>query len=204
MSKASLLLCVGLAAGLTFGCSGYVTVNNGNSANAPASNANTTNANAASANTASTNAAGANTASTGGTVYTHQEGGIQFASPAGWKEKQDGQYMTLLSPDEELEVDFFVPPNDDFEQATKDVLNDLDKYLKNAKITGEGTEGTHNGMKTYSVQGTGDYEGKPNVWDLTILGAKKPVFVLSIATPENFPKYKDDYTALINSIKPVQ
>ncbi|MDQ3907605.1 MAG: hypothetical protein M3268_04595, partial [Acidobacteriota bacterium] len=122
MKKSSLLLAVGLAAGLTAGCSASVGTNTNTSTNtakpaaSPASNANTS-----AANTAGTNAAGANNASTGGTVYTHQEGGIQFTSPAGWKEKQDGQYMTLLSPDEELEVDFFVPKDDDFEKATKDV-----------------------------------------------------------------------------------
>lgn len=195
MKKVTLLLALGLSFGLFTACSSP----------APANNASTTNTNAAktAASPAATAAATPAAGAAGGETFTHEEGGIQFTVPAGWQREAEGGRMVLTTPDDEIEVVIFVPNTTDFDAATEEVVDDLNAYLTDVKATGKGEEGTHNGMKTYTIGGTGNYEGKPNAWELSVVGAKKPVYFLFIATPEHMPKHQANMDAFIKSIRPI-
>ena len=146
----------------------------------------------------------------GATTFVHDAGGIQFTAPQGWKSPNadnDGdEVVTLVSPDEQLEVSFYVTGDESFAEAQKDIVDELGKYIKNAKIREkEARESTLNGLKTVSIPGSGTdaEDGKPVEWDLTIIEAKKPVFVISVAAPETFAKHAAAYETLVQSIKPL-
>ena len=79
--------------------------------------------------------------------------------------------------------------------------NDLDKLIKNPKIEQKAQEGEVNGLKTVSMNGTGELEGKPVAWDLSIVGSKKPLLIISIGTTESIEKHGKEYSTMVNSIK---
>ncbi|MDQ4123557.1 MAG: hypothetical protein M3209_19135 [Acidobacteriota bacterium] len=134
-------------------------------------------------------------------TYKHNEGGVQFTVPKGWLIEEDGNLLTVSTPDEELSMFFYIPDDDDFETAIKDVADSLDEYIKNVKFTEKGKESTHNGMRTYEINGTGEYEGSSVLWDLTVIAAKKPLFVVTIAAPDKLEKHAAEYEALAKSLK---
>jgi predicted Zn-dependent protease len=139
-----------------------------------------------------------------GEVFTHQEGGIQFTAPANWKSKNQADAMTVTSQDDALSVVFWVPKGDDFNKAVDDLGDQLEKVIKNSKITSPGETTVHNGMKAYTASGTGEVEGEQIVWEVDILQAKKPVFVVSFASPAQFTKHEAEYKQLLASIKKVE
>jgi predicted Zn-dependent protease len=134
-------------------------------------------------------------------LYKHEEGGVQFTIPKGWHVEEDGDLLTVSTPDEELSMFFYIPEDDDFDAAIKGVADALDEYIKNIKFTEEGKQSTHNGMKSYEINGTGEYEGQKVVWDLTVLAAKKPLFVVTVAAPDKLAKHAAQYETLAKSVK---
>lgn len=190
-----------LALGLAFlvGCSKSDT--NTNSSNTGNANAKTS---SSSTPTTPTTASGsADSSSTAGEVFTHQEGGLQFTAPASWKSKKDEDALTVMTADDTLSVVFWVPKGDDFNQAVDDLSKQLDSVIKNSKITSPGQETMHNGMKAYTASGTGEVDNEQIVWEVDILQAKKPVFVVSFASPAQFSKHESEYKQLLSSIKKV-
>jgi hypothetical protein len=145
----------------------------------------------------------AGSSSNEGEVFTHQEGGIQFTAPAGWKTKKEEEAITVATADDSLSVVFWVPKGDDFQKAVADLGEQLEKVIKNSKVTSPGQETTHNGMKAYTASGTGEVDNEQIVWEVDILQAKKPVFVVSFAAPTQFTKYESEYKQLLSSIKKV-
>lgn len=146
----------------------------------------------------------------GAETFVHEAGGIQFTAPKGWKspnnDDDSDDVITLTSPDEAVEVTFYVSSDDDFAEAQKDIVEELGRYIKNAKIREKETrESVVNGLKTVSIPGSGTdaEDNKPVEWDLTIIAAKRPVFVVSIASPDKFAPHAAAYETLVQSIKPV-
>jgi hypothetical protein len=136
-------------------------------------------------------------------VYTHKEGGIQFEVPNGWKATPNGDNMTVSSTDGGLQVVFWVPDENSFEDAVKDLDKEISKTIKNVKTVGKPTQDTHNGMPHYGESGTGEVEGTTIAWSVDVLSAKKPVIILSFAAPNLYEKNSVAYEKLINSIKKV-
>jgi predicted Zn-dependent protease len=142
-------------------------------------------------------------------TFVHEEGGIEFTAPKGWKTPNDGggndEAITLNSPDEQLEITFFAPDDGDVEASAKDLVEDLGKYIKNGKVTQTKQESSINGLKTATIAGTGeDADDNDKVdWTLTIIEAKKPVFVVSVATQGTYAKNDAAYQSLVQSIRPV-
>src|SRR5205823_10075098 len=91
--------------------------------------------------------------------FTHKEAGVQFLLPKGWKAKPDGEVITVSSPDDSLQVVFWVPDEDTFDAAVKALDKELSKTIKNLKTAGKPTQDTHNGMAHYGENGTGVVEG---------------------------------------------
>jgi len=205
-----LIFALGLAAALFAGCSKSETnTNSSNTSNTkasstPATTTTTTTTTSTPANDNSSSTTTSSSSSGEGQPFTHQEGGIQFIAPPTWKAKDQGESLVVSTPDDALSVVFWVPKGDDFNKAIGDLQGQLEKVIKNLKVTSPGQETTHNGMRAYTGSGTGEVEGEPVNWEVDILQAKKPVFVVSFASPTQFNKHADEYKQLIASIKKVE
>jgi predicted Zn-dependent protease len=193
-----LVLCLGAACLLSAACSTPATSNATASAGAKTANtaASSTPAAAAATPVAATTPAA-------GKAYTHASGGISFEVPAGWKEQQDGDQLTLSAPDDTISVVVWVTEEADFDASTKALGEELGKTFKNLKMDGEPKEDTYNGMAHASTGGSGQIEGQDMVFSADLLQAKKPVIVLTFASPDNFKKHQADYERFTKSIKKV-
>lgn len=216
--KATLALCV--AAALFAGCSKSANNTNGaNSTNSTTTTTTTTNAPSSKASehsgmppaappVSSTPAGGGSTGgsspSGAGETFTHPDAGVQFTLPAGWTTKAEGEKIIATSEHEAVSVVLWVPRGDDFDEATDQLMQQLDNVIKNPQITSPGKESTHNGMRAYTAGGTGEVSGQPILWEVDVLQAKKPFFVVTFASPDMFRMHQGDYQQLLASLRPVQ
>jgi hypothetical protein len=136
-------------------------------------------------------------------TFTHEEGGITFTLPAGWKAEPDGAQITASPEGGGISISFWVTEEDDFEAASEAVGTELGKMLKNIKFDGEPKEDTHNGMPHASFSGTGQIEGQDVLFSADLLQAKKPVIVLTFGVADQIQKHAAAYTQLVKSIKKV-
>jgi hypothetical protein len=136
-----------------------------------------------------------------GETFTHREAGVQFQLPKGWKAKPDGEVITISSADDALQVVFWVPDENTFDAAVKELDKELGKTIKNLKTAGKPTQDTHNGMAHYGENGTGVVDGSTIEWSVDVLGAKRPLIILTFAAPNLIEKHADSYVKLIQSIK---
>ena len=136
--------------------------------------------------------------------FSHKEAGVQFELPKGWKAKPDGELITVSTADDSLQMVFWVPDEDTFDAAVKDLDNELGKTVKNIKTTDKGTSDTHNGMPHFSEGGTGQVNGTTIEWSVDVLAAKKIVIILTFAAPGVVEKHADEAMKFINSIKKIE
>lgn len=144
------------------------------------------------------------TAPQGGEVFTHSDAGIKFEVPKGWTAKPDGEVVTVATADGSLQMVFWVPDENTFDAAVKNLDKELSKTIKNVKITDKGTSDTHNGMPHYSEGGTGDVDGTTIEWSVDVLSAKKVVIILTFAAPGIAEKHAEEAAKFISSIKKTQ
>jgi predicted Zn-dependent protease len=144
---------------------------------------------------------GAAAAAQGAQSYTHQESGVTFDVPAGWKAEPDGEQLTVSSADETVALVFWVPTEGTFDAAVAALDEELAKTIKNMKADGEVKVDTHNGMRHAGQSGTGEMDGKSVLWSVDMLQAKKPVIILTFAAPEDIKKHEDEYGKLVKSIR---
>ncbi|PYS65246.1 MAG: hypothetical protein DMF76_03095 [Acidobacteria bacterium] len=137
-------------------------------------------------------------------VYTHKDAGVQFEVPKGWKAKPDGEVITVSSGDESVQVVFWVPDEDTFDAAVKELDKELSKTIKNVKTTSKSKEDKHNGMAHFEEAGTGDVNGVTIAWSVDVLGAKKPLIILTFAAPDLLEKQAAEYMKLVGSIKKIE
>ena len=152
---------------------------------------------------AETNTRSAIEVTQGGEVFTHTAAGVKFELPKGWKAQPDGEVITVSSADDALQVVFWVPDEDTFDAAVKELDKELAKTIKNIKTVGKPKTDTHNDMPHYEEAGTGEVEGATIVWGVDVLGAKKPLIILTFAAPNLFEKNEAAYMKLFNSIKKI-
>jgi predicted Zn-dependent protease len=198
-------LALGLVTVCFAGCS--KSANNGNTTTTTSTNIGNTKSTSSPATT--TNSAdskmNAPTSTTGaGETFTNAEAGVQMTLPAGWKSKNEGETITVGPADDLINVVLWVPKDDDFEKAVNDLAEELDKVIKNSKITQPGQETTHNGMQAYTAGGTGEVDGKEIVWSVDMLKAKKPFIVLTFAAPQQSEEHANEYKQFSASLKQVE
>src|SRR6185436_13779910 len=145
----------------------------------------------------------AHTTPQGGETFTHSDAGVKFTLPAGWKAKPDGEVITVSSADDGLQVVFWVPDENTFDAAVKELDKELGKTIKNMKTEGKQSQDVLNGMPHYGETGTGDVNGATIVWSVDVLGAKKPLILLTFAAPNLFEKNQDAYEKLLSSLKKI-
>jgi hypothetical protein len=136
-------------------------------------------------------------------IFSHKEAGVQFELPKGWKAKPDGEVITVSTADDSLQMVFWVPDEDTFDAAVKDLDKELDKTIKNIKTTDKGTSDTHNGMPHFSTGGTGEVDGTRIERSVDDLSAKKVVIILTFAAPGIAEKHAAEAAQFIASIKKV-
>jgi predicted Zn-dependent protease len=136
-------------------------------------------------------------------VFSHKEAGVQFELPKGWKAKPEGEVVTVATADDSLQMVFWVPDEDTFDAAVKDLDKELDKTIKNVKTTDKGTSDTHNGMPHFSEGGTGEVDGTTIEWSVDVLAAKKVVIILTFAAPGVAGKHAEEAAKLIASIRKI-
>jgi hypothetical protein len=136
--------------------------------------------------------------------FNHKEAGVQFEVPKGWKAKPDGEVITVSTADDSLQMVFWVPDEDTFDAAVKDLDTELGKTVKNIKVTDKGTSDTHNGMPHFSEGGTGQVNGATIEWSVDVLAAKKIVIILTFAAPGIAEKHADEAVKFITSIKKIE
>jgi predicted Zn-dependent protease len=136
--------------------------------------------------------------------FTHKEAGIQFELPKGWKAKPDGEVVTVSTADDSLQMVFWVPDEDSFDAAVKDLDKELSKTIKNVKTTDKGTSDTHNGMPHFSEGGTGEVDGTTIDWSVDVLAAKKVVIILTFAAPGVAEKHAAEAAKFIASIRKIE
>jgi len=135
------------------------------------------------------------TATQGGETFTHADAGIKFQLPKGWKAKPAGEVS--------LQMVFWVPEEDTFDAAVKELDKELGKTIKNIKTTDKGSSDTHNGMPHFSAGGTGEVGGTTIEWSVDVLAAKKVVIILTFAAPGIAEKHAEAAAQFIMSIKKV-
>ena len=138
-----------------------------------------------------------------GKTFTHEEGGITFTLPAGWKAEPDGAQITASPEEGGISISFWVTEEDDFEAASEAVGAELGKMLKNIKLDADKKEDTHNGMPHASFTGSGQIEGRDVLFSADLLQAKKPVIVLTFGVADQLQKHAAAYSQLVKSIKNV-
>ncbi len=139
-----------------------------------------------------------------GEIFRHAEAGVQFTLPAGWTSKGEGEKIIATSEHEAISVVLWVPRGNDFDQATEELKQQLQQIIKNPQVTTPGQETTHNGMRAYTAAGSGEVNGQTILWEVDILQAKKPFFVVTFAEPQMFKMHQADYQQLLASLKPMQ
>jgi hypothetical protein len=135
--------------------------------------------------------------------FTHKEAGIQFELPKGWKAKPDGEVITVSTSDDAFQMVFWVPDENTFDAAVKDLDEELSKTIKNIKTTDKGTSDKHNGMPHYSEGGTGEVDGTTIEWSVDVLAAKRVVIILTFAAPGIAEKHAEAAAQFIASIKKI-
>lgn len=96
---------------------------------------------------------------------------------------------------------FWVPDEDTFDAAVKDLEKELGKTIKSIKTTGKATQDTHNGLAHYEETGTGEVDGTTIAWSVDVLAAKKPLIILTFAAPNLFEKHVNEYTKLVGVLR---
>lgn len=135
--------------------------------------------------------------------FSHKEAGVEFDLPKGWKAKPAGQVITVSTADDSLQMVFWVPEDDTFDAAVKNLDKELDKTIKNIRTTDKGTSDKHNGMPHFSTGGTGEVNGVTIAWSVDVLAAKKIVIILTFAAPGVAEKHDAEAVQFINSIKKI-
>ena len=136
--------------------------------------------------------------------FSHKEAGVQFELPKGWKAKPEGEVVTVSTEDGSLQMVFWVPDEETFDAAVKDLDKELSKTIKNIKTTDKGTSNKHNGMPHYSEGGTGEVAGTTIEWSVDVLAAKRVVIILTFAAPGIAEKHAEEAAQFIASIKKIE
>ena len=139
----------------------------------------------------------------------HQEAGLQFDVPEGWTaedpgegENKDGTAVMASPPDGSVAFILWVVDADTAEHAMDGLTGELGKMLQDVKLENEKPEeGEVDGMKVYHFTGTGTSDGKPMSFNIAVIGAKKPVFALTMADESEGGKHAAEVTEMIKSIR---
>lgn len=134
-------------------------------------------------------------------ILYHDEAGLQFELPRGWRSKEVGNDMLIETADTTVQIDIWIPESATFELALRNIDRDLSRVVKNVRVIDRGTSDTHNGMRHFETSGTGTVNGRRCEWSVDILEARKTVLILSYWAPGIADRHASEGLQFINSIK---
>ncbi|OJT23515.1 hypothetical protein BO221_16015 [Archangium sp. Cb G35] len=117
--------------------------------------------------------------------YTHQESGLTFNLPRGWQTGQDGDVLTVISPDQTVAMLFMVTDIDRSDDLVEAVTTEVES-LQDVQLTSEPVIQRVNGLIQVHAEGIGTCEsGEICNWDLTLVtGASKNLLVVALGDIE--------------------
>lgn len=137
----------------------------------------------------------------GGTVMTHAESGLQFTLPEGWKQSQDGNALAAENADGSIVMLFLVTDQKDVKEVSEGIGSIVDETLDKVEVTEDPKEEEINGLTQVWAEGTGEYKGEAQDWDISVVvGAKKPMVVLAMG---KIGDNEDEINGVYNSIKKI-
>lgn len=140
-----------------------------------------------------------------GDVLNIADAGLTMVVPKGFKFSKEGEDTIVKTVDEGVDVRFHIPADGDYGKSVEAGMADLDKYINDIKIDTKAKEETdpNSGLKMTSSDGSGtDEDGKPILWQMTIIDApKKPVLAVIYAEAESMQKHSADLAKIFNSVK---
>lgn len=134
-------------------------------------------------------------------VFKNTDAGIQFELPAGWTAQPEDSTLTITSPDSSVSVVLWALESMTGDDALKSLRPELEKTIKNQKVTKPAKKDILNGMPVTSESGTGEVEGTTIEWTVDLITAKKPVIYLLFAAPGMADKHADEIAKFRKSIK---
>ena len=140
-----------------------------------------------------------------GDVLNIADAGLTMTVPKNFKFSKDGEDTIVKTDDEGVDVRFHIPADGDYAKSVEAGMADLDKYINDIKIDTKAVEETDptSGLKMTSSDGSGtDEDGKPILWQMTIIDApKKPVLAVIYAESESMQKHSADLAKFFNSVR---
>ena len=134
-------------------------------------------------------------------VLTNPEAGLQFELPRGWRAEERGEDLLIWTADDTIQLDLWVPDEDSFDLALRNLDKDLSKVVKNVRVLDRGSSDTHNGMRHFSTGGTGTVDGRRCEWNVDVFDAKKVALLLSFWAPGIADRHASEALLFFNSIK---
>lgn len=133
--------------------------------------------------------------------FAHEQAGIQFSVPGGWRSHSDAGRMTFASPDGSLTVVLFTAADEHMEAVADEVDRQIGSVVANPVVEGGLDEGEINGIPVLGQKGTGEIGGKPIEWTVKLYEARQHVLVLSFGTPGAFDRYYPELDRFQHSFK---
>ena len=81
--------------------------------------------------------AGATLKHLGNYLHSHEEAGIQFETPRGWKLNPMGEQFVLIAPDESISVVFAITDMTSLQQVEEEINEELDGIMDKVKSNGD-------------------------------------------------------------------
>lgn len=139
----------------------------------------------------------------GNNLHAHEEAGIQFEVPRGWKLSPMGDQFVMIAPDDSVSVVFTITEMTSLQQVEEEIDQELGEIMAKVKADGEPREHNLNGMQAFSQEGSGEIEGKGVIWVSVLIVAKKPVLIYAFADPVRARQREPEVDRFIGSIKRV-
>lgn len=139
------------------------------------------------------------------TTLTHSPAQVEITVPDTWKSSQDGDTMTLTSPDEEMAVVFNVLEADQADKALETMDKELEKAIGEITWENDGkfSEESINGMTTYMWNGKAK-GGAMSVDCLQIdTPSEKSLVVYWFGTADAEKKFDADIQTIVKGLKPL-
>ena len=141
---------------------------------------------------------GASSETTQGKV---DEAGIEFSIPAGWRSDDKDGTIAVGPADDSCVILFMIPPDqnaDKVGEVSEQLLNGL---MTDVKAEGEGEQTERNGLKIFTLSGTGKSDGKDMDWNVEVINGKKLLMVTAMGEKAGIEANAKEIGELYQSIK---
>jgi predicted Zn-dependent protease len=139
-------------------------------------------------------------------TWVHEDAQVSIWVPNKWKMDKDGPVVTISDPREEVALVFFTLPARDLTAALESLDEELEKFVKNIRVSGDPQEATINGMPAVTIDATGRVDGKRVELSIAVLRtpSRKALVILGVAESAKLRRHERTLTRIITSLKPAR